>query len=228
MRILIGLLVVGTFLVSSCKTIQPIDWASENTTQVKLPYLWIKADIHNIHKAVNKEFAIESNYKDLADIKPRIITIPNNIDSIQSKEGVEKDILRVYWADIKEHFLNNDSVPVGSICLKFNSFSTKLSPVLGIADYCTVLIPCLFGMPANRVKTRLIISVTISNKQNESIKTFIAEGTGTAYLAMYWGYGEDVWRKSAINAFKDAMHNFKQQLRTEQAAIRADLMQKEW
>lgn len=112
---------------------------------------------------------------------------------------------------------------IGSIELELLSFKEKRSIGLTIFSLWTLCVPSLLGVPINNIKTELKIKVSIFNRKGEVIKTYVSDGFGNAFIAMYWGYGEDAWRKSVINAFNDAFEPINMQIDTDKEFIRLKL-----
>ncbi|HKK11104.1 MAG TPA: hypothetical protein VJ939_09715, partial [Bacteroidales bacterium] len=101
----------------------------------------------------------------------------------------------------------------GSIAFAVDSFDVKWSKGMAFLSTYLVGFPQLFGIPANVVKTHATITVTFRDDMGKVLKAYQASGDGLARIGMYWGYGEDGWRKSAIEAFREAIFEISQKAR---------------
>jgi hypothetical protein len=208
----------------SCRSIKPRDLEPTINTDIGIPALYLEADIHNIHKAVNTEGAVQKSYAKLLTVTPNIISIDRNIDSLSIKEDIEKDILKAFTTDVRKNIIVNNDKKQGYILLQFKYFSTNNSSFL-LPYFSALGTLCLIGFPFTYIKTELEIKLTISDKKDNIINFYTGDGKGTAFVAMYWGYGNDVYRKSTIIAFKNAMENIRQQISNDKQMLTERLSQ---
>lgn len=129
------------------------------------------------------------------------------------------DMIKQFSKEFVHTSSNNSSDKNGSVYLKIISFKEKRNAALTFFSIWTLGIPALVGIPFSYIKTDLSIEVSIYNQKEKLIKSYLAEGNGIAYIAMYWGYGNDAWRKSSMNAFSDAMQEIKSQIKNDENSI---------
>ena len=67
------------------------------------------------------------------------------------------------------------------------------------------------------------IEVTFYNSHQEIIGKYKSDGKGVGFVAMYWGYGEEAWRKSSINAFKNGIEMIKDQIQADSKKLNEKL-----
>jgi hypothetical protein len=115
------------------------------------------------------------------------------------------DVMKLFSNEFKIGGDNIDTVPIGNIKLEIVSFKEKRNLFFTIFSIWTLCIPSLAGVPINQINSDIELQLTIYNSNNEPIGKYDGKGHGTAFIAMYWGYGGDAWRKSALVAVSNAM-----------------------
>ncbi len=70
-----------------------------------------------------------------------------------------------------------------------------------------VLIPCLFGVPANSVSTYVEIQTDWMDGAGNIISSQVSQGYNKTFVAMYWGYGADARKRSNMLAMQEALRN---------------------
>ena len=122
------------------------------------------------------------------------------------------DIIKLFSKEVYGNDHKIDNSYLGSVNLELVSFKQKRSFGLSVLSIWTLCVPSLVGFPINNIKTSLELKITIYNKDFEEIKSYNTKGKGNAFVAMYWGYGEDVRRKSLINTFHNTFEIFEKQI----------------
>ncbi|OFY71449.1 MAG: hypothetical protein A3G23_11555 [Bacteroidetes bacterium RIFCSPLOWO2_12_FULL_37_12] len=136
------------------------------------------------------------------------------------------DMIKMFSNEINENISQTATENNGTIQLKLLSFKERNNPLLIFFSIWTLCVPTLIGIPLNNINTTLEIQVTISNLRNETLGTYKANGYGNTFIAMYWGYGSDAHRKSALAAFADAMTTIKEQIRNNKTELKPGLTRK--
>jgi len=147
----------------------------------------------------------------------------NKNDNIYHTKAIYKsgkktlDIIKLFSKEVYGDNFNASDKYSGKIKLQLIYFDEK-KKVIFLNAYL-MFIPALFGVPVSLSKTRIKIKVSIIDNNNSIIKEYISTGHGKSYIALYWGYGNDVSRRSAMLAFKDAFQVIKQQISEDKEKI---------
>ena len=133
------------------------------------------------------------------------------------------DFVKLVSSEMKRT-AESDSTMNGNIQVELLSFKEKRNALLTFFSAWSLCIPALIGAPITCVKTTLELQVTIYNKENQNIGIYKAKGIGRAWIAMYWGYGSDCWRKSSLLALKNVMDKIKADIEKDRESINTKLM----
>lgn len=243
------LICIGFFIVllNSCRTIKEIDFiASENSPWTELPSLEATVDFDSLSRKISYgKIKVSGYYNAVIKVKEHeertdsihVIIEDEGFSENMHRENPEYyrtevvfvpevrvyDIIKLFSKEVYGNGTKNDTNYVGSVDLELLSFNDKKSIGLVIFSIWTFCVPSLVGVPINKVKTDLEIKVSVLDKNNLPIKSYTAKGNGNAFIALYWGYGEDAWRKSAINAFHDAFQSINLQIKADKELLRLKL-----
>ncbi|MEP7263164.1 MAG: hypothetical protein ABI772_01630 [Bacteroidota bacterium] len=116
-----------------------------------------------------------------------------------------------------------DSAQKGIALLEINYFAETRDPFFNILSLLTASIPNFLGMPYGNVMTDIEINLSIKDFKNNTIKSYSATGNANTYIGLYWSYGGDAKRKSAIEAFKVAMEEIKVKIITDSGWLKNQL-----
>ena len=241
------LILISISFLYSCRTIkeadfQPLDHNSLNN----LPPLEVSLNIDSLKEKISYGKIVVSGYYNTT------IKVQENFDSVSvtfiDEDIKRKNVLRdpeVYQTEAifvpeiriydlmkrisKEVYGENaglDKKFDGEIKFELLSFEEKKDIGYTIFSAWLFFTPNLLGFPTSKNKTILEIKISIFNKDNEFVKSYVANGEGSAYMAMYWGYGMDVWRKSAIRAFNNAMTSIHQKISEDEEFLKSKLIEK--
>jgi hypothetical protein len=103
--------------------------------------------------------------------------------------------------------------------LKLLTFKQRLSPTLLIFSFQCLFTPVLLGCPLTSVRTSIAINVDVLDKYQNVLGTYEGLGKGNAFVAAYWAYGKDAWRKSSVEALKNAMQEVKGKIAADKERI---------
>ncbi len=132
-------------------------------------------------------------------------TIVNKIPDIRAY-----DLIRSFNFIINTKTIPNEARAY--VHLKLVDFEDKRNFPLVFFSIWTLGIPSLIGIPFNSSVTKLSIEVSVLNKDFRLLKKYKASGKGQAFMALYWGYGKDLNRKSNLNAFTEAFTSIENQI----------------
>lgn len=119
------------------------------------------------------------------------------------------DLLKLFVTEMEFSVYGNDSAYQGMALMEIMYFAESRDPFFSIISPITAFIPNLLGMPFGNVMTDIEVSITIKDFNNNKLKTYIGKGYANTYIGLYWSYGGDAKRKSAMVAFKEAMQEIK-------------------
>ena len=239
-------LLISCLFLCNCRTLKESDFAIRESLLTIIPPLEGTVDLNNLKENISFGTVKLSGYYN------GILKVHHDFDSIRifiedpyfSKRAQRidpdfyftkteykpdervNDMIKLFSKEVKKSSSKGDSLKIGTIQLEILAFNEKKYTWLTVISGITLFIPNLIGMPLNRINTTLDIQVTIFTNSNQSIGKFKASGNGIAYTAMYWGYGEDANRKSAIMAFNNAMTSIKEQIKNNKNQLISDLIKK--
>lgn len=212
------LVVFGLFTLASCKTIKEADFADVEKKQLPFP---LKASVNIASFNANfpdKDFYLKDYYKIAVELQEYLSSINVLIDDEDFNVNTTQFYPDQRSYDIFKLFANSvsqgqrqDSDAMGKIVLELMSSSEKY-PVIVPGFSLFKMFFAYLGVPVKKKKVVLNISGGIYDSNGNLLKTYKSEGVGTAYVAMYWGYGSDVKRKATIEAFKDALEGVVSQI----------------
>lgn len=239
-------LVFSCLLVCSCRTLKERDFTVNESLPTIIPPLEGRVDLYNLKQNISFGTVKLSGYYNGIMKVPQesdsviiIIEDPNfnkrdqrmNPDIYYTKAEYKpdariNDIIRLFAKEVNGSSSQQDTLKRGTIQLEILSYKEKKNVLLTIFSIWTLCVPTLIGVPLNSINSSVDIQVTIFNQQKQSIGKFKASGNGTAYIAMYWGYGSDAHRKSAMIAFSDAMVSIKEQIKNNKNQLTSELTKK--
>ncbi len=215
-------LIFMLFLVTiSCRTLKPYELQVQKKNIIGLPTLKPQINIQSFYDKIIQGIIFSDKTVEYETLGDRIF---DSIVDIKIKYYPDKrveDILKIYLGEVKTNISNSDQSPEGLIQLDLIYFKERRNIVLVIFNTWTLFMTTLLGVPATSVTTIMEIKITIRDVNNQILKSYSGKGKGkgTAFVAMYWGYGEDAWRKSAIVAFKKSMDIIKSQIAKDQKQL---------
>ncbi len=101
------------------------------------------------------------------------------------------DLIQLFSNEMKSGIATSDSIMNGSVHLELLSFREKRSTPLLFLSAWTLCSSALIGIPLTNVTTSLEIQLTIYNNKDQIAGKYTGKGKGTAWIALYWGYGKD-------------------------------------
>ncbi len=117
------------------------------------------------------------------------------------------DIIKAFSNEVNSINLTTDSSVKGTIEMKILKFEKRKNLGFFFANAFFAFIPSFLGVPITKYTTNIKVQIIVKALNNKEIKTYTANGVGENYVAMYWGYGKDIGRKSALTAFANAMES---------------------
>ncbi len=211
-------------ILISCRTIKPSDFVVKDTTPALLPTLEPEANMDNLENVISSGNIKITGIIEYTKATYSLVKVDYDLTLEYIPEKRIYDILKVYASEVKNNIIDTTSQPYGSIQLDLISFNEKRNIFLTFFSLWTLCVPSLIGIPISSIKTELEIQITICDINKNVIKKYKGAGTGLSYIAMYWGYGEDAWRKSAIEAFKDAMKDIRTQIIKDKDELKSKLL----
>ncbi len=231
-------LLLSSFLCS-CKTIKERDFSIDKPISKIVPPLRGSIDIANLKKLISYGSLRVSGYydgyykinKDFDTISVLVIdpTIRNselrtNPERYEtrvtfSEDKRVSDIIKLFSKEVYGDSTASGNSTFGDIEFELISFKEKKNPLLAFFSIWTLCIPSLVGVPVNYIKTSLEIEVKITDKEKARAFKYKAKAKGIAFIAMYWGYGDDAVRKSNLSAYKNAMKSIKTQIQNDSVLL---------
>ncbi|MEA3505348.1 MAG: hypothetical protein U9R32_09180 [Bacteroidota bacterium] len=196
----------------SCKTLKPIDFAISNTPHNLLPTLEIEVNMSNLLNRIY-DGSIDSTAKiKYTTLTNSVIERYNGLEIEYRPEQRVYDILSLYNKQVKHNIIDTTGFPQGSVRLDLLYFNEKRDVSMAALNSWSLGIFNLFGVPFTSYKTKIETQVAIYDRDGFEIKKYRGTGEGFVYIAMYWGYGRDAYRKSALDAFKNSMKQIEKQI----------------
>ncbi|MCB0408755.1 MAG: hypothetical protein KDD29_00960 [Flavobacteriales bacterium] len=170
----------------------------------KLLYLIPEADDLTFTQYITKENGVLSTQDYYNGIKIEDMGHRHTFN-IETKDARVGDALKSYSIFINDQICDsNRTNEYGKALIGVVSYKEKKNAIWTFASIWTLCTINFFGFPLREVITELEINVSIIDNKGNFIKNYFGKGNGIAYLAMYWGYGEDVRRKASLDAFTEA------------------------
>jgi len=217
------LLIFTLFMIlAGCKTIKLSDYNVKNSSPILLPNLEPQADMYNLQNVISKgyiQITSDVEYQYIYDLK----NVDYNLKIKYFPEQRIYDIIRLFANEVKYNIVDTSSETKGSIQLNLISFKERKNLPLCFFSVWIMGYPCLLGVPFTYYTTKITAQITIYDKNNIEIKKYDGTGKGVAFMAMYWGYGHDTRRKSAIEAFKNVMINIIFQINNDKTELMTKL-----
>lgn len=207
-------------ILLGCKSIKPKELAVIENNPILLPALEPEADIDNLRRQISSGDFEKPEGTESDKPSSNLITLDEEL-IIQKRIN---DILKIFGSEVKKNINNRNSLPYGKILLELLDFKGRENKPLLFFSLWTLCGPTILGFPFTYIKTELTCQVSILDSQNKLIGKYIANGKGTTFIAMYWGYGKDAWRKSNMIAFKKAMVSIKNQMRNDSQLLTEKLI----
>lgn len=245
-KIFICCLIAICYFISSCRTLKKTDFIAHEPMTTLLPPLQGEVNLYNLRDNISFGYVkLSGHYNGILKITEyfdslRIIIEDKNFKKKAARMYPElyytniqyspdervNDMIKMFSNEINGNIQQTAIHNNGTIQLQLLSFKERKNPLLTFFSIWTLCVPTLIGVPLNSINTTLEIQVTISNLRNETLATYKASGYGSAFIAMYWGYGSDAQRKSALAAFANAMTSIKEQIRNNKNELTMGLMKK--
>ena len=211
---------MALFLLS-CRSVKDAERYTDITNQNLLPSLSPYVDIESFHRAYTSfQFMRQPDryeFSKAIDMDSAIFT-----SSMMFRQRIVDDLL-TFEHEVYNNITDTTTQKKGYIvCRITNGFVDPGNYALAVISGLTLFIPNLLGMPISKVDTFLELEVNIYNLNEERVASYVAEGKGRAWVALYYGYSDwnmgsargesNVYRKSSILAFNNAMRNIKEQI----------------
>lgn len=231
-------------MLSSCLTIKESDLVSDMSALPDLnKSLEPSVDLNNLSNKISYgKLRISGHYNGVVKLEQRadsidLLIYDDNFDRTSYLENPDQysstveyvpeiriyDLITLFSNDIYGEDYSRDTSFGGRIELELTEFRDRKNIPLALISICTMGVPSLVGFPFGSIKTTLTLKLSIFNSQNELVSVYTAEGKGSAFIAMYWGYGDDVRRKSLIRAYRNAMFTIGKEIETDKELINSKL-----
>lgn len=205
---------------SQCRSIKEADLHSSNTQSTSQNNTFITSiDISSIKNQLNNSRnSIPGKYfgslearnlndtinliqTDQSYLSPPISISKSNVLINKVDDIRAYDIIKSFHNSFKNLEINDKERHY--VHFKLKSFEDKRSLPLIIFTAWTLGMSSIIGIPANRYTTNIDVDIYILNKDLDVVKKYSYSAKGSAFMAVYWGYGKDMERKSNLNAFND-------------------------
>lgn len=197
--------ILAIFSFYSCATIKQSDFLlQEKKPTRKLLYVVPQADDLTFTQYITKENGVLSNQDYYNGFKIEDMGHRYSFN-IETRDARVSDALKAYSIFIHDRICDtNRTKEYGKALVGIVSYKEKKNALwtfISIWSLCTIN---LVGFPLREVNTEVELNISILDQQGNFVRNYIGKGKGLAYLAMYWGYGEDVRRKASLDAFRQA------------------------
>lgn len=190
---------------SSCMSLKKTDFLLKvEKPEKRLLYVIPEADDLTFTQYITKENGVLSNqdYYNGIKISDMSHRYTFNIETRDARVG---DALKAYSIFINDQICDTNRVKeYGKAKIGIVSYKEKKNAFWTFVSVWTLCSVNFLGFPLREVSTELEVNISIIDNQGNFVKNYIGKGKGLAYLAMYWGYGEDVRRKASLDAFNMA------------------------
>lgn len=204
-RKLIWILII-VLISSGCMTLKQKDYLIESDSEAYLPNLMLTADWQNLKRTIKSGHEKVEGDINHSGILNDIVIHHYDLRHRKVPDARIFDALRVFAYEMKGNIADTTaSFYEGSISFAVDSFDVKWSKGLAFLSVYLLGVPQLVGIPANVVKTNTTVTITFRDDRGNVLKNYQASGFGLARIGMYWAYGEDGWRISAVEAFREAI-----------------------
>ena len=190
---------------SSCMSLKKTDFLLKvEKPERRLLYVIPEADDLTFTQYITKENGVLSNQDYLYGIKINDMSHRYSFN-IETRDARVGDALKAYSIFINDQICDTNRVKeYGKAKIGVVSYKEKKHAAWTFFSMWTICSINLLGFPLREVSTELEVNISIFDNKGNFVKNYIGKGKGLAYLAMYWGYGEDVRRKASLDAFKMA------------------------
>lgn len=196
-------------VLSSCKVIKQRDFILAEKPAKKLLYVLPAADDLTFTQYITKENGVLSNQDYYNGIKIENLGHRYSFN-INTTDSRVTDALKLYSIFVNDNICEiNQEKNYGKALIGIVSYKERKNAAWTFFSMWTLCSINFLGFPLREVSTELEINISIYDNQGNFIKNYIGKGKGLAYLAMYWGYGEDVRRKASLDAFRQALTEIK-------------------
>lgn len=225
-RTLAVFLVVST-VFAGCRTVRDIDFVSEQPLANQLPPLEVVVDIDNLKEQISPGSIRLTGYYDEVITKVEntdtVIIYNENFDrydyeadpsryhteAVYTPDPRVRDFIKIVSSEFNKSDQSFLNTPDAEVYVELLSFESKQDAFLTFLTVWTLGVPALVGFPVTVVTTNLEVQMTFTDASGSEVGKFSASAKGSAPMAMYWGFGKDAKRKSAINAMKNALKYLK-------------------
>lgn len=151
-------------------------------------------------------------YDGIIDISEYTAPTPY-VESFTSSSVRVKDLVTFFDKDVRENMMDPSGYKRGSIHCRLVNGRTRSPLILPILSILSFGVLNVYAVPFSSFYTSLEIQVDIYDLNNRLVGSYIGGGDSKVFTALYYGYFiSDASRKSAIDAFREAMTNIKMQI----------------
>ena len=234
------------FILYGCRTLKESDYIYQNKKLfATLSPIKISIDIPNLRQVFSQsKYSVPGRFYGNLDVDKKndsIYIVLNNQTYLDKAIALSKfsdnmmihkipdirayDIINYYTSSTDQHQSNSANNYYAH--LKITSFEEKRNLPLVIFSAWTIGLSSIIGIPFNTSTTNISIELSLLNDHLDIIKKYKAKGKGRSYMALYWGYGKDLPRKSNLSAFNEALESISEQIAIDRDFIKKDPSRKD-
>ena len=210
-------------ILTGCNSMAPLEHYTFEKEGLKLPYLLPEANVEIIKNAIHFNSVETSKnpvYEKLSYTKKQK---SYDQEPYFDPDPRVDDFIQLYLRQLKKHIEIDSLNSMGIIQLNLLSFSQTNANALRILNLWTLGIPALLGSPVNIVEVEMTLSLNICNSKNEIIEIYTGEGYAKEYLALYYGYGQDVYSVALLKSFSSGMKTAFEKIKNDQKQLNEKL-----
>lgn len=208
-KILFVLLVV----LCSCKSITYKDVTPDIAPNDKLlPALEPVVDVYNleaVYSAGGAESSADTYYNMPANAN---WSSSSSANITYYKDSRVRNAINIFNKEVKENITNPFGKKKGYIVLRLGYRGVNDNSWLFIPSMVTVFTANLVGFPVDYIKQSQEVEVEIYNNKKELVKRYGCYVSSQAAVAMWWGYGSNIWTKLAADNIKEALSQIRFQI----------------
>lgn len=194
-------------ILFSCRTIKPDALKAYGNKSMNLPQMTPQINIQSFYYEIIIGTLYTTEQIEYIPLGDRMIISEDKYILKWYEDKRISDLAQYYVSDVKTNIIDStDTRQFGYIQLDLISYEKHRMLPLTIVAASTLFSICLVGFPASAVNINMGIRLTLRDANYNIIKSYEGYGKGTAFLSMYWGYGDDEYRKANLDAFKEAMN----------------------
>ncbi len=229
------IVIAGSLLWFSCKTIRVSDLQPGAPLVKTLPYLEPEIDLNSFYMAYNFGSSLFMGPTGAWHGNPSYEGWLGTMGGVVAAHDRRiQDASVLFDREVRQNITDRGRDSKGFLVCKIPFGETRIGGWGWLAlSSLTLTVPNWFGMPFSNYRTELQLEVEVRNCRDELIGVYSGYGLGRTPVALWHGYAagdytfvtgnEPAARKSNIDAFKMAMEEIKQKLQGDAIFLRGEL-----